>query len=223
MAAATVLGGARDRDRRGGRAGGRGGPGSAGLGRVPRGGGGGRPGQRRRRRAQARGHPHAGRGLPDRRPGRRLRRGHLGQPQPGRRQRDQVLRPRRGQAARRHRGRDRGPARAASAATAARPADRREFGRIRDAAAEHGATSTTCWPRCPVPRSRRWPACGWWPTARTAPPTARAAGAAPGGRGGHHDRHRARRPEHQRRLRLDRPGPAARGGGRARRGRGHRL
>ena len=51
----------------------------------------------------------------------------------------------------------------------------------------------------------------------------RPAGAAPGRRGGYHDGGRPGRPEHQRGLRLHRPGPAVRGGGRARRGRGHRL
>ena len=33
-------------------------------------------------------------------------------------------------------------------------------------------TWTTCWPRCRTSRSRRWRACGSWPTARTARPTA---------------------------------------------------
>ena len=60
--------------------------------------------------AAARCHSHPGRGLPDRGPGRRLRRGHLREPQPGPGQRDQVLRPRRRQAAGRDGGPDRGSA-----------------------------------------------------------------------------------------------------------------
>ena len=47
----------------------------------------------------------------------------------------------------------------------------------------------------------------------------RPGGAAPRGGAGHHDRCRAGRGEHQRRLRLDPPGPAGRGGRGPRRGR----
>ena len=124
-------------------------------------------------------HPDARGRLPDRRAGRRLRRDAVGEPQPGPGQRDQVLRPRRPQAARRGRGRDRAKARGGvfhhgvfshgfrrsragracrSLASAASPT-RRGSG---------NATSTTCCPRCRArPGQRPWPGCGSWSTART--------------------------------------------------------
>ncbi len=73
---------------------------------VPRARRGRRPGLGRRRRAPAAGAADPGRGLPDRRPRRRPRRGDLRLAQPDARQRHQVPRPRRPEARRRARGRE---------------------------------------------------------------------------------------------------------------------
>ena len=174
------------------------------LRRVPGGGRGRRPGQLRGGRAPPRRAAHAGGGLSGQGPGRRLRRGPLGQPQPGQGQRDQVLRPRRPQAAGRGRGRDRG-----AAGRAAGPPSPHGFGRVIEAEREQekyldhlvaslGATGAG-------PAAAGGPAGG----GRLRPRRGlrhRARGPAPGRGRDHRDRGRARRRQHQLRLRLHPPG-----------------
>ena len=129
---------------------------------------------------------------------RRPRRDALGLAQPDARQRHQVPRPRRAQARRRHRGRDR--ERHARAAGSARPA-----------ATSAGSRRTPT----AVERVRRPPGRHHRPAAGRAQGRARLrrrrrlrgrpAGAARRRRRGDRDPRRARRPQHQRQLRLDPP------------------
>ena len=181
----------------------RGRPGPADLGPDPRARRRGRARLGRGRRAAPAGAADPGRRLPDRRPRRRPGRGHQRLAQPDARQRHQVPRPRRPQARRRRRGRDRGAA-------------RQRVGRDRSAPTSAGcaptsarsrSTSTTCSPR--------WTARSTGlkvvvDCANGAGHRGRADGAAGRGRRGRGDRRRARRPQHQRRLRLDPPRPRCR-------------
>ena len=178
---------------------GRGGrPRPAGIRRVPRGRGGGGPGQRRRGRAAARRASHARGGVPDRRARRRLRRDAVREPQPGAGQRDQAVRARRPEAARRGRGRDRAQAAGRPAAAGQRtpagrcPGSGSAGSRTRPTAQERYLAHLL--PRCRARAAAEpLPGCGWWSTARTGPPRPRAPDAAPGRRRGHRDRRRARR------------------------------
>ena len=114
------------------------------------------------------------------------------------------------------RGRDRGPA---STQPPCRPTGA-AVGRVTDVPTRSTATSTTCL----RPPARRWPACGSWSTAPTAPRRPpRPAGLPQGRRRGDRHPRRARRPEHQRRLWLDPPGVAAGRRPRTRRRPGHRA
>jgi hypothetical protein len=165
------------------------------------GGGHGRSGLRRRRRhGQRRRAAHPGDRLPHRRPGRRPRGHAVGLAQPHARQRDQVLRARRTQARRCRRGRHRGaaaasPGSARPAPTSAGPSlDRRQHPLCPPPAGDPAATgSTDCTSSSTRPRGRLHGVAEGFREAgadvtRSAPsPTA----------------------QHQRRLRLDPPGPVS--------------
>ena len=169
------------------------------LGAVPRGRRGGRPGLRRGRRAAARRAADPGRRLPHRRARRRPRRDALRLAQPDARQRHQVPRPRRRQARRRHRGRHRaaGCARPGSARPAATSAGSRRTPRP--------STSTPpTWSR--TDRRTRSTGCKVvLDCAEGAACEVGPAGAARRRCRGDRDPRRARRAEHQRRLRLHPP------------------
>ena len=136
--------------------------------------------------------PTPGRGLPDRRGARRSGRDGLGEPQPDARQRGQALRRRRAQAARRHRGRHR-----KASLRDVDAADRRE-----DRAHPRSARRCRALPEAP---GRRVPAAprraeGRARLRQRRGERDRPRGLPGGGRGGHRDPRRARRPEHQRRA-----------------------
>ena len=197
VAAAHVLGDVGRVRRSRGPAGGRRRARHPGVRGVPRGGRRRRARERRGRRLARRGAAHPRHRVPHRGARRRPRRGALREPQPDAGQRHQALRAWRPQARRRRRGRhrdahERGVARVRPAPASAASSDHAEG---------PSSTSSTCSRRSRT-GSTGSPSSS---TARTVRRPRRARGAAPRGRRRRRDPRDARRPQHQRRLRLDAP------------------